>query len=98
MELKMLTGQLELILVGDLVGYDAHLWYHLHRLESLHPEKLIVDASKARINPEGVEFWVKMVRSTLHGVPIEYKPSQLAHVLKYDDSYEPAHTIFLGED
>jgi hypothetical protein len=94
MELKMLTGKLELVLEGDLVEHPPYLWYHLHRLKSLHPTKLIVDASKARINPAGVEFWVELVSEVLYRTPIEYTPSQLALVLKYDDSYTHKHTTF----
>lgn len=92
-----LDVEVHLKLRGDLsTEFDStiEVGYVIRRLEPLEPKKVVVDASTSRITPDGVEKWVSYILDYLPDTPIEYLPSQLAHVLKYDDSYSHKHTTF----
>lgn len=95
-----LDVEVHLKLRGDLaVGSDdvSEIGYVVRRLSDLEAKRIVVDASAARITPKGVEVWVNYILDYLPETPIEYLPSQLAHVLKYDDSYTHKHTTLPEE-
>lgn len=89
-----------LVLEGDLVDSDeiySDFVEEIEAFDDLPPDatEVIVDASNARMTPEGITLWIEIIRDYLMNFKLIYKPAQLDVILKCDDRYDHPDSVFL---
>lgn len=91
-----IVGGNRIVLTGLLDG-SRHVSRSLASLfrDLRNRRKLIIQAEDVVVVPEGIPLWIGAVKEFLLDCRLEYCPSHLAVVLRFDSEYDHAKTEYL---